>query len=36
MTMWDFLHAHFEGIVVTFLIALFLIGVYKLISKELL
>lgn len=36
MTFWDFLHAHFEGICVLVITVLFMVGGYKLISKELL
>jgi hypothetical protein len=36
MTFWGFLHAHFEGVVVFVIAILLLVGVYKLITKELL
>jgi hypothetical protein len=36
MTFWDFLHAHFEGVVVFVIVVLFMFGFYKLISKDLL
>ena len=36
MTFWEFMHLHFEGVVVFVAFLVLMVGIYKLISKELL